>query len=171
MLSQSGWIKVQGQGKVANHVQVASHEGDIVHIGGNVPPSTPAPSSGGIIALVAGAGIVGGLIGHSAGSNSGFAKGYNQRAAEDAQLIAQYETQIQDMRRDIAYAQMEDNRLLQDNGSLRKENEILKGLLRQQPTTPQAEAILKILERVEFRLTQTLPPLFEDGGDHNTEMN
>ena len=69
------------------------------------------------------------------------------------------------------HLQDENTRLSQENGSLRKENDIVEGLLRQQPTTPQAEAILKALGRVELRLTQTLPSAFENGEDHDTTMN
>ena len=133
----------------------------------------PKPTQGtgaGLLGLAVG-GAICGLGGYALGKRHGYNNGYDHATAEYTQLIAQFQTQIQNMRRDSAHLQAENNRLLQENGSLRKENDILKGLLRQQPTTPQAEAILKTIERVEFRLIQTLPPLFEDGGDHNAETN
>jgi len=95
-----------------------------------------------------------GIGGYAIGKNHGYDDGYDQAKTEDAQLIAQYQAQLQNMRRDGVQLQAENNRLLQENSSLCKENDILKGLLRQQPTTPESEAILNTLGRVEFRLTE-----------------
>jgi len=113
-----------------------------------------------------------GLGGYALGKAHGCNKGYNQAKTEDAQLIEQYEAQSQAARHDVAYLRAENSRLQQEKGSLHKENEILKGLLRQQPTTPQAEAILKALGRVEFRLTELLPPEFDPGDNgQNPKLN
>jgi hypothetical protein len=163
MLTESRWAPVQGQVKV-HYVPVASHERKFVRVDGNIPPSRPAPSLGATVFLLAGAGILGGLIGHSAGKSSGFAEGYNLRAAQDAQVIAQQQEQLR-------VSEIDRNRLLQENASLRANMELLKGLVRQQPETPEGVAILKAVERVEFRLTKILPSIFEDGGDHNTPQN
>lgn len=123
----------------------------------------------------AGAGLlglaIGGLGGYALGKKHGYNDGYNQAIAQDAQLIGQYQSQLQNLSCDNTQLRGENNRLLQENISLRMENELLKGLLRQRPATPEAEAILKTLERVEFRLTQVLPPIFEDGEDHDSRRN
>lgn len=117
----------------------------------------------GLLELIIGGAIVG-LGGYALGKKHGYNDGYNQAKAEDNQLLFQYQAQIQNMRRDSAYFQAEINRLLQ-------ENQILKDLLRQEPATPQVEAILKKLGRIELCVTQFLPPLFEDGEDHETQQN
>jgi len=133
--------------------------------------SEPAKNpSAGLLGLTIG-GIIGGLGGYALGKKHGYNDGYNQAKADDNQLLAQYQTQMQNIRRDSAYLQAENNRLSQENGSLHKENQILKDLLLQQPSTPQVEAILKTLGRIELHVTQFLPPLFEDGEDHETQQN
>ena len=129
-----------------------------------IPEPTQTQNTGvGWLELVIG-GAIGGLGGYALGKKHGYHNGYNQAKAEDNQLIVQYQAQIQKLRREHAFLSAENSRLTQ-------ENKILKSLLKQQPSTPQAEAILEALERVEFRLIQALPPIFEDGGDHNTEIN
>lgn len=111
-----------------------------------------------------------GLGGYALGKHHGRNEGYDQAKVEDNNLIAECQVQIQNMRRNSVHLQAENTKLLQDIGSLRKENQILKDVLKKQPSTPQDEAILEKLEQVEFRLIQALPPIFEDG-DHNTEQN
>jgi len=156
-------------------IKVVASDGQIWEAVGRQPVtrSIPEPTKntgGGLLWLTAG-GVIGGFGGYALGKKHGSNDGYNLAKAEDDQLIAQYQAQLQNMRRNNAHFQAENNRLLQENGSLCKENDILKGLLRQQPTTPEAEAILKTLGRVEFQLTQFLPPIFEDGEDHQTQSN
>ena len=104
-------------------------------------------------------GLAGGLIGQQQGRK----EGYNQARAETQRWVHLVSAEN-------AAVRNENVRISQENGSLRKENEVLKSLLRQQPTTPQAEAILNKLGKVEFRLTQLLPPAFESS-DHDTSMN
>ena len=48
---------------------------------------------------------------------------------------------------------------------------MLKALLKEQPTTPQAKAILKSLDKVQLRLTELLPTIYDDGQDHQTRLN
>jgi regulator of replication initiation timing len=133
----------------------------------NEPKGNPVGS----ILLSAATGLGGYAIGKNQGYNNGYNDGYDQAKAEDDQLIAHYQTQLQKMSRDKNHLHTENNGLSQENGSLRKENEILRGLLRQQPTTPEAEAILKTLGRVELRLSQFLPPIYENGEDHQPLNN
>lgn len=129
-----------------------------------IPEPTQTESTGaGLLGFVVGSTICG-LGGYALGKKHGYTDGYDQAKAEDGQLIAQYQPQIQKLRREHAFLSAENSRLIQ-------ENEILKNLLKQQPSTPQIEAVLETLGRVEFRLIQALPPIFEDGGDHDTEQN
>src|SRR3990172_10421315 len=101
------------------------------------PPQTPyihrltRSSNEGSLGLAIG-GTVGGIAGYLLGKKHGYNDGYNQARAEDEQLLAQYLTQIQNKNWEIANLQTQNSRLSQENGSLRKENEILKALLRQQ---------------------------------------
>lgn len=133
-------------------------------------PEPTQNTGGGLLGLTVG-GVIGGLGGYALGKKHGSNDGYNLAKAEDDQLIAQYEAQLQNMRREIAYLHGENNRLSQENGSLHTENNVLKGLIRTQSSNPSVEAILKTLGRVEFRLTQFLPPLFDNGEDHETNVN
>ena len=98
------------------------------------------------------------------GKNKGNNEGYKRAQVQHSQWIDKVTA-------DSAALQAENARLSQENGSLRKENDIVKNLLRQQPTTPEAEAILKAVGRVELQLTQILPSAFEDGENHDTALN
>ena len=101
---------------------------------------------------------------YEVGRNKGNNEGY-----ERTQI--QYGQWVRKVTADNVALQAGNARLSQKNGSLCKENDIVKNLLRQQPTTPEAEAILKAVGRVELQLTQFLPPAFEDGEDHETQQN
>jgi hypothetical protein len=116
--------------------------------------------SGGWIAL----GLLGGLVAFVIGENRGRKAGYKRAKAEDQQWV-------REVSEESVFLHSENARLSQENGSFRKENEIVKNLLRQQPTTPEAEAILKAVGRVELQLTQILPSAIDDGEDHNTSLN
>lgn len=108
--------------------------------------------------VIAGLLILGvGYIVYQAGRNKGNNEGY-----ERAQI--QYSQWTRKVTADSVALQTENVRLSQENG-------IVKNLLRQQPTTPEAETILKAVGRVELQLTQFLPPAFEDGEDHDTAIN
>jgi hypothetical protein len=105
-----------------------------------------------------------GWVVYQIGKDNGCKKGYRQAKTEDQQWI-------QSVSGDNIALQSENAKLAQENGSLCKENEIVTNLLQQQPTTPQAEAILKSLQRVELRLTEALPSALDDGEDHDFLMN
>jgi hypothetical protein len=116
--------------------------------------------SGGWILL----GLFAGFVAYIFGENRGRKAGYKQAQAEDQQWVRK-------VSQESAYLRSENAKLSQENGSLRKESEIVKNLLRQQPTTPEAEAILKAVGRVELQLTQFLPSAFEDGENHDGQIN
>ena len=103
-------------------------------------------------------------FGKSNGYKDGHKDGYNLARYQDSKIVRQYQSQCQSVQCENAELIGQKNRLLQ-------ENEILRGLLSQQPTTPQSEAILKSLQRVELRLTEALPSILDDGESHNTMSN
>ncbi len=105
-----------------------------------------------------------GIVAYAIGENRGRSVGYRQAKAEDRQWVRQVSQKS-------IYIHNENTKLSQENGSLRKENDIVKNLLRQQPTTPEAEAILKAVGRVELQLTQCLPSALDDGEYHDTNLN
>jgi hypothetical protein len=105
-----------------------------------------------------------GYIVYMFGKGRGYNNGYDQAQSEAQQWIHRVTVESASLQSDNA-------RLSQENGSLRKENDIVKNLLRQQPPTPQAEAILKSLQRVELRLVEALPSVLDDGEDHQTQLN
>lgn len=105
-----------------------------------------------------------GYVAYESGRSKGNKQGYERAQARDSQWI-------QKVTADSTALQAENARLSQEIGSVRKENNILKNLLRQQPTTPQAEAILKAVGRVELRLDQFLPATYEDGENHSNALN
>jgi hypothetical protein len=116
------------------------------------------------IVLVVLLGLSVGYISYEIGKNQGNSQGY-KRAVNNYTQWAQTKSTEND------YLRSENARLSQENGSLHRENEIVETLLRQQPTTPQAEAILKARGRVELRLAQTLLSAFENGEEHDTNVN
>jgi hypothetical protein len=105
-----------------------------------------------------------GYIVYSICDNRSYKKGYQQAKADDSRWIQKASADSMTLR-------AENTRLAQENGSLCKENDIVKNLLRQQPTTPQAEAILKSLQRVELRLVEALPSILDDGENHDVSLN
>jgi len=109
-------------------------------------------------------GILGCVVVYAIGNNRGRKAGYQQAKTEDRQWVQQVSEESISLHSENA-------RLSQENGSLRKENEIVENLLRQQPTTPEAQAILKAVGRVELQLTQILPSALEDGEDHDPSVN
>lgn len=90
--------------------------------------------------------------------------GYQQAKAEDAAVIRQQQLEN-------ARLQADNSQLIADKGRLETEVKVLKALLKEQPTTPQAEAILKSLDKVQLRLTELLPSIYDDGQDHQTRLN
>lgn len=107
---------------------------------------------------------VSGIGSYALGKYHGNKDGYNKAKNEDNKLVRWYQVQYQNIVRENAELHGQKDRLIQ-------ENEILKSLLSQQPNTPQSEAILKSLKRVELRLTEALPSVLNDGEDHQTQMN
>ena len=95
--------------------------------------------------------------GYKEGYQEGYPDGYLQARREDQHLIGQLQTQINNLRGQLSQSQVE--------------NRVLRELIRQQPTTPQAEAILKALQRVEFRLDGFLPNILDNGGGENPLLN
>jgi hypothetical protein len=103
-------------------------------------------------------------IAYQSGRSRGNKEGYERAQVQQGQWVCEVTTQS-------VALQARNVQLSQENGSLHKENDIVKNLLRQQPSTPEAEAILKAVGRVELRLDQFLPPAFEDGEDHSNSLN
>lgn len=102
--------------------------------------------------------------GYNDGHSNGYDLGYQQAKAEDAAVIRQQQLEN-------ARLQADNSQLIADKGRLETEVKVLKALLKEQPTTPQAEAILKSLDKVQLRLTELLPPIYDDGQDHQTRLN
>jgi len=124
-------------------------------------------------------GLTTGVGGYLLGKSHGHKEGYNQAKIEDSSAIQELEQALQQANTALykAYGTINNRRQegeqqLQETQRLRSENEVLKALVHEHPTSAQTEAILKALRRVEFHLTELLPPQFEVGGDgQNPELN
>jgi hypothetical protein len=117
-----------------------------------------------ILFLVIVVGVVAGFVGYAIGDSVAYKRGYGNAQTVSHQLIRK--AYIEN-----TYLHNENAKISHEKGSLRKEVEILTNIVRQQPTTPEAETILKALGRVQFQLTQLLPSALEDGEGHDSLLN